>query len=58
MLRDHLMTSQLSEEVGLGGVFWRRAPWRHERRGEVEASTGVLKCGVCRMITLGQTDFK
>ncbi|CAK9048731.1 Cryptochrome DASH [Durusdinium trenchii] len=42
--------------VGLGGVFWRRQPWRHERRGEVEASTGVLKCGVCRMITLGAVD--
>eukprot|EP00439_Symbiodinium_sp_Y106_P071036 s2085_g12.t1 len=42
--------------VGLGGVFWRRAPWRHERRGEVEASTGTLKCGVCRMITLGAVD--
>ncbi|CAJ1435833.1 unnamed protein product, partial [Effrenium voratum] len=42
--------------VGLGGVFWRRAPWRHERRGEVEAATGLLKCGVCRMITLGAVD--
>lgn len=42
--------------VGLGGVFWRRQPWRHERRGEVEASTGLLKCGVCRMITLGAVD--
>eukprot|EP00435_Cladocopium_sp_Y103_P051114 s870_g15.t1 len=23
--------------VGLGGVFWRRQPWRHERRGEASS---------------------
>ena len=27
--------ASISRQVGLGGVFWRRAPWRHERRGEV-----------------------
>mmetsp|Transcript_44413 Transcript_44413/g.96527 ORF Transcript_44413/g.96527 Transcript_44413/m.96527 type:complete len:466 (+) Transcript_44413:58-1455(+) len=42
--------------VGLGGVFWRRPPWRHERRGEVVAATGELRCGVCRLITLGAAD--
>lgn len=42
--------------VGLGGVFWRRPPWRLERRGEIVASTGEMKCGVCRMISLGATD--
>eukprot|EP00933_Yihiella_yeosuensis_P026983 TRINITY_DN20934_c0_g1_i1.p1 TRINITY_DN20934_c0_g1~~TRINITY_DN20934_c0_g1_i1.p1 ORF type:complete len:472 (+),score=126.75 TRINITY_DN20934_c0_g1_i1:64-1479(+) len=42
--------------TGLGGVFWRRVPWKHEKRGEVVQSTGELKCGVCRMITLGAVD--
>lgn len=42
--------------VGLGGVFWRRPPWKHERRGEVVASTGELRCGVCRLIALGAAD--
>jgi len=41
---------------GLGGVFWRRPPWKHEHRGEVEASTGALRCGVCRLVTLGSAD--
>mmetsp|Transcript_36882 Transcript_36882/g.68913 ORF Transcript_36882/g.68913 Transcript_36882/m.68913 type:complete len:473 (-) Transcript_36882:173-1591(-) len=42
--------------MGLGGVFWRRAPWRHERRGEVVPATGELRCGVCRLLTLGAID--
>lgn len=42
--------------VGLGGVFWRRAPWKHTRRGEVVQSTGELKCGVCRLVSLGALD--
>merc|ERR1711972_210883 len=42
--------------VALGGVFWRRAPWMHERRGEVVQSTGELRCGVCRIVTLGAVD--
>merc|ERR1712039_162331 len=42
--------------AALGGVFWRRQPWRHERRGEIVASTGELRCGVCRFITLGAID--
>lgn len=43
---------------GLGGVFWRRQPWKHERRGEVVASTGEMRCGVCRLVTLGAIDGK
>eukprot|EP00747_Dinoflagellata_sp_TGD_P213216 gnl/TRDRNA2_/TRDRNA2_86201_c0_seq1.p1 gnl/TRDRNA2_/TRDRNA2_86201_c0~~gnl/TRDRNA2_/TRDRNA2_86201_c0_seq1.p1 ORF type:complete len:440 (+),score=99.86 gnl/TRDRNA2_/TRDRNA2_86201_c0_seq1:134-1453(+) len=39
--------------VGMCGVFWRRPPWMHERRGEIVASTGALKCGVCRLVALG-----
>eukprot|EP00927_Polykrikos_kofoidii_P036499 TRINITY_DN30821_c0_g1_i1.p1 TRINITY_DN30821_c0_g1~~TRINITY_DN30821_c0_g1_i1.p1 ORF type:complete len:472 (-),score=100.36 TRINITY_DN30821_c0_g1_i1:73-1488(-) len=42
--------------VGLGGVFWRRPPWRHERRGEILAGTGEMRCGACRMISLGAVD--
>eukprot|EP00929_Paragymnodinium_shiwhaense_P054989 TRINITY_DN27577_c0_g1_i1.p1 TRINITY_DN27577_c0_g1~~TRINITY_DN27577_c0_g1_i1.p1 ORF type:complete len:472 (+),score=144.30 TRINITY_DN27577_c0_g1_i1:102-1517(+) len=42
--------------VGLGGVFWRRPAWRHERRGEIVQSTGQLKCGSCRILTLGAVD--
>merc|ERR1712232_712556 len=42
--------------VGLGGVFWRRPPWKHERRGEVVQSTGELQCGVCRLVSLGALD--
>lgn len=42
--------------VGLGGVFWRRQPWHHERRGEVVQSTGELRCGACRMVALGSID--
>ena len=29
-------------QVGLGGVFWRRAPWRHERRGEVRSENFLV----------------
>lgn len=39
--------------VGLAGVFWRRLPWQHERRGEVVAATGQLRCGACRMVAMG-----
>jgi len=42
--------------VGLSSVFWRRPPWTHERRGEVVASTGELRCGACRMVALGAAD--
>mmetsp|Transcript_23412 Transcript_23412/g.54485 ORF Transcript_23412/g.54485 Transcript_23412/m.54485 type:complete len:431 (-) Transcript_23412:86-1378(-) len=42
--------------VGLGGLFWRRTPWRHERRGEVVASTGEIHGGVCRLIAMGASD--
>lgn len=44
-------------QVGLGGVFWRRAPWRHERRGEAAAGRAVSACYAgwlhfCRSISL------
>jgi hypothetical protein len=42
--------------AGLGGLFWRRDPWKHERRGEVVQSTGELRCGACRMVMLGAID--
>lgn len=39
--------------TGLLGMFWRRPPWRHERRGVIVPATGKLQCGVCRQISLG-----